>query len=261
MDWLNLHTSILDSAEFIGADPTRRATWLCLLRYCIGQENGGRVVGCTSWSDRRWQQLARVTKREVATPSDLWSWDGSDLVVWAYPVDREEEVIAKRETARVNGRKGGRPREKPSVNPDQTQTEPTLVISEKAEGEGEGERKDKSKGKGKYKEVGQNDPPAAVAASAVAMSDEDWIAYLSASPAYSGIDVSREHGKCAAWCQTNRKQLTRRRFLNWLNRCEKPMQGPGRVANGGFAGEVASVRPKGWGTELPLDGGNDGGTA
>lgn len=137
MDWINLHTSTLDSAEFVGADPTCRATWLCLLRYCCGQENGGRVVDCASWSDRRWQQLARVTKREVTTASDLWTWDGDDLVVWAYPVDKEEEIQTRREIARENGRKGGRPivakRRKPTSEPT---PEPTSVNSAKAEGNG-----------------------------------------------------------------------------------------------------------------------------
>jgi hypothetical protein len=27
-----------------------------------------------------------------------------------------------------------------------------------------------------------------------------------------------------AWCSANRKQPSRRRFVNWLNRAEKPMQ-------------------------------------
>lgn len=105
MEWLNLHTSTLDSPQFVGADPAERATWLCLLRYCVGQENGGRIGLCREWNDRRWQQLCRVTKREVIGPSDLWQWDGDDLVVWAYPLKKEEEVKRNRS----NGAKGGRP--------------------------------------------------------------------------------------------------------------------------------------------------------
>lgn len=56
-------------------------------------------------------------------------------------------------------------------------------------------------------------------------SDSDWLSELSKDKTYSGIDVSREHGKMLNWCRTNQKQPTRRRFVNWLNRTDKPMTG------------------------------------
>jgi hypothetical protein len=56
-------------------------------------------------------------------------------------------------------------------------------------------------------------------------SDEEWLKSLKENPAYEGIDVSREFGKMSAWCATNRKQPNRRRFINWLNRADKPMSG------------------------------------
>jgi hypothetical protein len=65
MIWLNLNVATLDSEEFVGSDPVERATWLCLLRYCVGQENGGRIAGCKKWKDSHWQQLCRVTLREI----------------------------------------------------------------------------------------------------------------------------------------------------------------------------------------------------
>lgn len=150
MDWLNLHTSTLDSAEFIGAEPTQRATWLCLQRYCIGQENGGRITDCADWPDRRWQQLCRITRREALAKCGLWTWDGANLVLWSYPLEKEAEVIHKRNVARENGRlSAGRPRatkQEPGLDLPpfsyQTQPEPTLVNSPKAEGKGkEGEGK------------------------------------------------------------------------------------------------------------------------
>ena len=33
----------------------------------------------------------------------------------------------------------------------------------------------------------------------------------------------REFDKMTAWCTVNRKQPSRRRFINWLNRAERPM--------------------------------------
>lgn len=137
MEWLNLHTSLLDSQEFVGSDPVQRATWICLMRYCVGQENGGRIQEAQEWADRRWQQVARVTREEVLSSCPLWTWDGSTLVVWKYPAEKEEVVRqnrengtvggkaktqAKTQAARENGALGGRPRN-PSENPSENPTE------------------------------------------------------------------------------------------------------------------------------------------
>ncbi|MBA3684170.1 MAG: hypothetical protein H0W72_02900 [Planctomycetes bacterium] len=102
MDWINLHVSVLDSPEFIGAEPEHRATWLCLLRYCVGQENGGVISVCSAWGDRRWQQQCRVTLKEVRQKSDLWEWIEDKLVVRFYPLDKQREV----QRLRANASKG-----------------------------------------------------------------------------------------------------------------------------------------------------------
>jgi hypothetical protein len=130
MEYLNLPAWVLDSAEFVGADQVERGTWLCLLRYCIGQENGGVIQDCANWKDRQWQQLCRVTLREVRRKSRLFRWEGNLLRVFYYPVEWEAVVKAKRLVAQQNGKMGGRP----SKNPQETQPEPTSVISEKAKG-------------------------------------------------------------------------------------------------------------------------------
>lgn len=106
MNWLNLNVSVLDSPEFLGCEPTERATWLCLLRYCIGQENGGLIAGCLVWKDRQWQQLVRVTAQEALTSCALWKWEGDNLRVLHYPSEKESEIKTKRE----HGKRGGRPR-------------------------------------------------------------------------------------------------------------------------------------------------------
>ena len=142
MDWLNLHTSVLDSPEVVGAEPLDRGTWLMLLRYCIGQENGGTIADCAEWKDRKWQQLARVTLAEVKRASDLWRWDGGALVVYHYPIDKEEEVRcmrslgklstpAKRAAAKANGRLGGRPAKTEQETQRETQRETEQETHEK----------------------------------------------------------------------------------------------------------------------------------
>jgi hypothetical protein len=209
MNWLNIETTTLDSEEFVGSEPTARATWLCLFRFCAGQENGGVIEACKGWSDRKWQQLARVTQAEVLAESALWKWEGENLRLWAYPTDKETEVKHRRNRARTNGRLGGRPTNKPTLVSDD---KPTLVSFAKAEGEreGEGERERNKKKTGSA--VGT--APAA---------DAEWIDALKRDQAYVGIDVDREFARMRSWCEQHRKQPTRRRFVNWLLRCERPI--------------------------------------
>ncbi|GAA5117086.1 hypothetical protein JIN84_17955 [Luteolibacter yonseiensis] len=134
MNWININVTVLDSEEFLGAEPTERATWLCLLRYCVGQENGGRMHQAKQWKDRKWQQVVRVTSKEISTDCDLWNWEGEDLVVRFYPEEKEAEVKhlrsigkqtseAKKAAARTNGAKGGRPTIQPTDKPNGTEQE------------------------------------------------------------------------------------------------------------------------------------------
>ena len=155
MNWLNLNIQTLDSENFLGSDPIDRATWLCLLRYCIGQENGGVINDCLGWGDRKWQQLVRVTKKEALRDCDLWQWGEQTLIVWGYPKDKEDEIKhlrsigkqtseAKKAAAKANGSKGGRPTHNPTHNPTEepkiTQTEPIERKGKEVERKGIEER-------------------------------------------------------------------------------------------------------------------------
>lgn len=139
MQYSLLKHEVMTSPAFRGAEPIDRATWVCLLAYCDDQENGGRIIGCRTWGDRRWQQTIAVTKREVDRVADgLWYWDGDDLVVPHYDPDYVASVQvsrkqgaaggrvsseAKAAAARENGRKGGpkTTKHQPNTNPTPTQ--------------------------------------------------------------------------------------------------------------------------------------------
>lgn len=172
MKWLNLETKKLHSPEYIGSAPVERATWFNILAYCCEQENGGRLVGAKAWKDRQWQQLCGVTKREVGMTTRLLKWDGEDLIVDGYNMEKEFEVqqmralgssnsAAKSAAARVNGANGGRPktqRGEHSDNPTETQREepkpnPTETHRKEIEGKGirrelEGKENEKKNGNG-----------------------------------------------------------------------------------------------------------------
>lgn len=66
-------------------------------------------------------------------------------------------------------------------------------------------------------------------------SNEAFMESLKSNPAYVGIDIQREFGKMTAWCSTRSKKPTQRRFVNWLNNCDKPMTN-GAVKDGPAGG-------------------------
>lgn len=52
---------------------------------------------------------------------------------------------------------------------------------------------------------------------------EDWLKSLEEDMTYQGINVREQYGKMLRWCEVNKKQPTQRRFINWLNRTDKPI--------------------------------------
>lgn len=214
MNWLNIEIKTLRSHEYLGCEPIDRATWMALMTYCAVQENSGRMEDCAFWGERKWQQLVGVTKEEAERDCALWKWEGGHINVWGYPIEKEQEVKTKREmgkstsprkaeAARLNGQSGGRPK--------------TQLKTERKTQQETQEKPIEGKGReGKGKEVGSvaEAPPA---------SDEQWLASLASDSAYTGLDVPREHAKMLRWCSANGKQPTRRRFINWLNRSDKPL--------------------------------------
>ena len=213
MNWINIKTSDLRAPQFIGSDPTSRGTWVAVLGYCYEQENGGLIAGCKTWKDRQWQQVCGVTREEIDGAQSLMGWQDDDLRVWGYPSDLEDEIKRKREA----GRKGGQARTQAKIeaskangakhNPSRTQAEPkqepNVIERERVIEKKEKEGKD--------------------VAEVSATSDEEWLNQLGTNPAYSLIDVRREYSKMQTWCGVNRKMPTRRRFVAWLNRIDKPM--------------------------------------
>lgn len=126
---LNLPLSFLTGDRYLGADPETRSTCISLHVYCVGQENGGRVVGARLWKDRKCQQVLGVTREELDAETDLWEWEGDDAILPDY--NHKQEQLA--EVARINGIKGGRrakshqhtQKDTHPLNPQETQQEPS----------------------------------------------------------------------------------------------------------------------------------------
>lgn len=76
------------------------------------------------------------------------------------------------------------------------------------------------------REEGQNTLRSRDRTPASKMSDEEWMNSLRKNPAYEGLDFDGLYGKMLAWCDANGRKPTRRRFVNWLNREDKPIRSP-----------------------------------
>lgn len=69
---------------------------------------------------------------------------------------------------------------------------------------------------------------------AVLTDDDDYLATLRVNPAYKHLDLEAELGKATAWYAERGRATTRRSFLGWLNRADRPM----RPVNGVPAGAL-----------------------
>jgi hypothetical protein len=67
--------------------------------------------------------------------------------------------------------------------------------------------------------------------------DEDFLEELQQNPAYRALNVRALFHKMVAWCDVKRKQPTRARLVNWLNREDPPMFTNGANPNGSAQGQ------------------------
>lgn len=65
-------------------------------------------------------------------------------------------------------------------------------------------------------------------------SDTEFVQSLVSNPAYDHIDVMNEFAKAGTWCEVNNRQNTKRFFVNWLNRIQKPLPNQNGATNGQY---------------------------
>lgn len=176
MNWLNIEIKTIRCPEYVGSEPVDRATWINLLAYCAEQENGGRIESCRDWKDRRWQQTCGVTREEVLHDCDLWRWESNDLIIWEYPVAKENEVKSKRNGGKNGGIASGKSRSKASR---QASIEAQLQASGEAQLQGELERKGKERNrKGIEKEENEKGTTLAQHNGASAKQHQDFLSEM-----------------------------------------------------------------------------------
>ena len=272
MKWLNLEIATLRSPEFIGSSPTERATWLCVMAYCIEQENGGHIVGAERWKDRQWQQACGVTLKEVKETDRLLAFDGDDLLVSFYPLEKQSEVqglralgrapsAKKAEAARLNGSLGGRPKitqeithGNPPNNPPVTQGEPTVTQEDPIEGKGIGKERKGREGEGARAHAEQdictpvaleNRPATDADHWQMAERNTDWARALKAAGCKIGRDnwtqwraIVEAHSLTQTLSSAKGTQATER----WPDRVESTLTASRGQANPGEAAKAKTIK-------------------
>ena len=117
MEYVNIKLETVGDIRYVGSCPLVRATWLNLLIYCCKQENSGRIAKCAAWGNDTWAQIAGLRKKEVHAASQLWDWDGEDLVVWGYPIHNENVCRVRRAVGREGGKASGASRRSTKEEP------------------------------------------------------------------------------------------------------------------------------------------------
>jgi len=167
MNWMNIKTESLRSAEFSGCDNAALGVWLRVLSFCCEQENGGRLAGAVEWNDRTWMISAGVTKVEVESAKPLLYREGADYFCAAYPTEKEAMVAANRKAGKRGGKASAQAYAQAHARPD---AQAPAQAPAATEGEGEGNRKENKKG---TEEEPPEDPTVAKARQAREEMEED----------------------------------------------------------------------------------------
>lgn len=238
MEWLNIKIATLRAPEYIGSKPVERATWINVFAYSCEQENGGRLAGAASWKDRQWQQACGVTSREVRAADKLLRVEGDDVLVYAYPLEKQAEVQARRIQAgdaarrRWGDRLGIAPR---TAQPDAPRIPPRNA-------EGEGERESVVVSADAREHAAEPPAPRPHHDKLVEFSDLEKL-----QTQFPLVDVAREREKALAYAREKRgpaAELELRFFAeDWLPKA--PVRSEAQQARAERQAEAAG-EPKGW---------------
>ena len=103
-----LANTYLLSPEFMALQPSAKGWWLQLQALCSSQENAGRLVGATKWSNGAWQQAmgngGGKSALKTLVSHGLVEVDDEDVIVKGY----HHESEARYQAARLNASKGGK---------------------------------------------------------------------------------------------------------------------------------------------------------
>jgi len=183
------------------------AAWNLILQVASLSEMGSRGVLIRKGVALTPKDLSLMTGFEERIFKRAFEYFSHPHVGWLVAEDQQIELALNPGTPGLNpatpGLNPGR------IPPEQSRTEESRV--------------DKRRG---VEGRGALPPPPTPPTSASKLPDPEWIASLKASPAYRGIDIETELAKCQVWADVRGLKVSRRRFLAWLNKVERPVAAP-----------------------------------
>jgi hypothetical protein len=229
--WFRLYTDVLDDpkAQWLSGDDFKG--WINIL--CLAKENDGLLPSTKVIAFRlRMSEVEANHLVEALTSAGLL--DHSNEGISPHNWDSRQFISDDDPTAALRAR---RYRQKPNVTDtvtrDVTDASHPPETEYRAETETEQSREEASAAKPR-------------SARRPTQCDEEFLAELQANPAYAMFDVRRLYQKMVVWCQNAGEQPTRGRFINWLNKEDRPMTAkskPPAQANVGAPLPVAPVPP------------------
>jgi hypothetical protein len=233
MKGLRVYTDMLDNEKIAKMNGNTFRIFIFLLLVAREQEQDGTII--LSEKDIAWrvrQPLVKLRKaiRQLIDLKILSNEDGQlTFINWSKRQYKSDDITARVKRFRNVTCNVTKPlHETPPETETEAETEEkrnskrkkTSPPCDAAPGPGSS----KPEGKGPILETGGRSGPIDPRGS-----DEQWFNTLKANPAYAELDVETSYHKLLAWCNANGKKPTRRRFVNWLNREERPLQRNGNA--------------------------------
>src|SRR5262245_7226587 len=195
--WLRLYTSILDDPKVQRLQPEYFRGWVNLL--CLAKEGDGLLPSIEDIAFRlRIPTEEAQSLTEELVKRGLLDSDGENITPHNWHGRQFSSDVSTERVQRYR-----------NVTRNVSET-PGETTPEQSRAETEQSRAETSRTK-----------PRSVRAPV--LPDEEYLDRLQKDPAYSMLNVRLCYHRMLAWCETNNKQPSRRRFINWLNREDKPM--------------------------------------
>jgi hypothetical protein len=236
MGYTKLFSTIVTSSIWTEPDTTR-LVWITML--AIADKNGevqasvpglARVAGvsipATEEAIQRFLAPDQYSRTKDEDGRRIEAIDGGWLLLNHAKYRR---MASKDEAKEKNAERQQRHRDRQKNNASVTQRNATVtenngeITQERDIAEAEAEADTKESNTKTVGRIASRSPRASVKN----QPEGEWVQDLQNDPAYMHIPVLVELSKMKRWCLENGRQPTRRRFVNWLNRIERPMTAGG----------------------------------
>ena len=203
--WLRLYTDILTSRKVMTLEPELFKSWVIIL--ALAKEGDGLLPSVEDIAfGLRTSTVEAQRLTEELVKRGLLDSDGKNITPHNWHTRQFQSDNSTERVQRFRNNERNVSETSPETEAD-TETEPEQS-RDRAEGSGETPQPSREK-------------PRSVRAPVEP--DDEFLDGLQKNPAYSMFNVRMLYLKMLEWCKANHKMPSRRRFINWLNKEDKPM--------------------------------------